>query len=64
VVRLLGERVRVDRSDKARRDRIPDYLPRTFPVGVDLSIFTEEEFARLRTEHPSLAKAIEEGVPL
>ena len=54
----------VDRSDKARRDRIPDYLPRTFPVGIDLFIFTEEEFARLRREHPSLAKAIEEGVPL
>jgi predicted nucleotidyltransferase len=38
----------VDRSDQARRDRIPNYLPRTFPVDIDLFIFTEEEFARVR----------------
>lgn len=54
----------VDKSDKPRRDRIPDYLPLTFPVGIDLFILTVEEFAKPRVEHPSLAEAIEEGMHL
>jgi len=54
----------VDKSDKPRRDRICDYLPLTFPVGIDLFILTVEEFATLRVEHPSLAEAIEGGVHL
>jgi predicted nucleotidyltransferase len=45
----------VDKSDKPRRDRICDYLPLTFPVGIDLFILVE---------HPSLAEAIEGGVHL
>jgi predicted nucleotidyltransferase len=36
----------VDRSAKAARDRIPDYLPGAFPVGVDLFVMTREEVAR------------------
>jgi predicted nucleotidyltransferase len=54
----------IDRSDKPRRERIPDFLPRTFPVGIDLFIFTEGEFAKLATEHPSLFQVIENGVQL
>lgn len=52
----------VDRSTKAARERVPDYLPSTFPVGIDLFVYTEDEFERLRTEHPSFAKAIDAGV--
>ena len=52
----------VDRSEKRPRDRIVDFLPRTFPVGIDLFIYTEEELRRLRAEHPSMAMAIAEGV--
>jgi len=54
----------VDRSDKPARDRMPDFLPRTFPVGIDLFVYTEDELRRLRTEHPSLAETIQEGVEL
>jgi predicted nucleotidyltransferase len=34
-------------SDRSARDRIPEYLPRTFPVGVDLFPYTREEIATL-----------------
>ena len=54
----------IDRTDKPARDRVPDFLPRTFPVGIDLFIYTEEELRRLRAEHPSLAEAIQNGVEL
>jgi len=40
-------------STKSRRDRIPDYLPVGFPVGIDLSIYTSEEFTELRESSPS-----------
>lgn len=35
-------------SDKSVRDRIPEFLPRSFPVGVDLFPYTGEELASLR----------------
>ncbi|HXV63204.1 MAG TPA: nucleotidyltransferase domain-containing protein [Vicinamibacteria bacterium] len=34
-------------SPKPIRDRIPDYLPRSFPTGVDLFPYTHEEISRL-----------------
>ena len=40
-------------SIKSRRGRIPDYLPVGFPVGIDLSIYTSEEFKELRESSPS-----------
>lgn len=33
-------------SDKPPRDRAPELLPGTFPVGVDLFAYTREELAR------------------
>jgi len=33
----------LNHSDKSIRDRIPDYLPGAFPVGVDLFPYTREE---------------------
>ena len=52
----------VDRSDKPRRDRTMDFLPRVFPVGIDLFVYTPAEFDALRTEHPSMRKAIDSGL--
>ncbi|MGA2640884.1 MAG: nucleotidyltransferase domain-containing protein [Spirochaetia bacterium] len=52
----------VDRSDKLRRDRTMDFLPRLFPVGIDLFVYTAAEFDALRTEHPSMRKAIDSGL--
>lgn len=37
--------LRLSRSDKSVRDRIPDLLPPSFPVGVDLFPFTDGEIA-------------------
>ena len=54
----------VDRSDKSRRDRMPDFLPRSFPVGIDLFVYTVAEWATLRAEHSTLAVAIDGGVEL
>jgi predicted nucleotidyltransferase len=52
----------VERSDKQRRDRIPDFLPLVFPVGIDIFVYTQAEFDALRTAHPSMWKAIDSGV--
>ena len=46
------------------RDRIGDYLPFGFPVGLDLFPYTEEEMARLKSEHPSWYEAIRTGIDL
>ena len=50
-------------KDDARppRHRIPDYLPGRFPVGVDLSVLTEEELAELPDRAPSWYRAITGG---
>jgi predicted nucleotidyltransferase len=54
----------VRKSSKPPRDRIADFLPRAFPVGLDLLVYTEEEYAALATSHPSMRKAIEAGVAI
>ena len=43
----------VSGSSKPRHERTPEYLPVGFPVGVDLSVYTRSEFARLAEESPS-----------
>lgn len=48
-------------SEKRIRDRIPDYLPRGFPTGVDLFPYTESELERLRADSPSWYAAISKG---
>lgn len=35
-------------SDKAVWDRVPDYLPGSFPVGLDIFPYTRSEIERLR----------------
>lgn len=52
----------VAHSEKRRRDRIVDYLPLRFPVGIDLFVYTEAELNALRKEHSSFAAVIEAGV--
>ncbi len=49
-------------DQKTRRDRMPDYLPLAFPVGIDLFVYTEEELAQLRVDHASFARAIDSGI--
>ena len=51
-------------SDKPFRERIGDYLPFGFPVGLDLFPYTLAEFERLRAERPSWYRAIAAGVDL
>ena len=51
-------------SDKPFRERIGDYLPFGFPVGLDLFPYTLAEFERLQTERPSWYRAIAAGVEL
>ena len=43
------------------RDRIPEYLPDRFPVGMDLTVLTEEELADLARRAPSWHRAIVSG---
>ncbi len=51
----------LEHSDLPRRERIMDFLPRVFPVGIDLFVFTRAEFDALRSEHPSMREAIDSG---
>ena len=51
-------------SDKPFRERIGDYLPVGFPVGLDLFPYTRTELERLRREHPSWHRALTSGVDL
>jgi len=51
-------------SRRPVRDRIGDYLPFGFPVGIDLFPYTASELERLKTEHPSWYAAIASGKDL
>jgi len=51
-------------SDKPPQQRISDYLPVGFPVGLDLFAYTAEEFERLRKSSPGWYKAITAGVDI
>jgi predicted nucleotidyltransferase len=48
-------------SDKSRRDRIPDYLPIGFPVGIDLFVYTQAEFSKLKVSSPAWYQVIMAG---
>ena len=48
-------------SDKSMRDRVPDFLPVGFPVGIDVFPYTKAEFERLRLQSPSWYRAITAG---
>ncbi len=52
----------VGHSDKPRRERLPDFLPREFPVGIDLFVYTVDEYDALRSDHPAMIAAMEAGV--
>jgi uncharacterized protein len=43
------------------RDRIPEYLPDRFPVGIDLIVLTEGELQELERRSPSWHRAIVSG---
>ena len=51
-------------SEKPFRERIGDYLPLGFPVGLDLFPYTLDELERLRHEQPAWHRAITSGVDL
>ena len=48
-------------AGKAFRERLAEYLPVGFPVGVDLFPYTRAEFERLREQSPSWHQAILQG---
>jgi predicted nucleotidyltransferase len=48
-------------SEKSLRDRVPDYLPVGFPVGIDLFPYTEDEFRELEARSPAWYAAILSG---
>jgi predicted nucleotidyltransferase len=48
-------------SDKPPRERVSDYLPVGFPVGIDLFAYTQAEFQRLKETSPSWYEAITSG---
>jgi uncharacterized protein len=49
-------------ADKPARDRLPDYLPSRFPVGIDLHIYTQNELDHLRQSSPGWYQAIMSGI--
>jgi predicted nucleotidyltransferase len=52
-------------SDKRFLDRIPDYMPSHFPVGVDVFPYTRSEVERMFAEnHSFLKRVLKEGQEL
>ncbi len=52
----------LSRADKPVRDRLPDYLPSKFPVGIDLFIYTQSELDHLQQTSPGWYRAIVSGI--
>jgi len=53
----------VKRTEKRFLDRLDEFYSRLNPrVGVDIFVYTPEEFAEMKDHNPFLKKAIEEGV--
>ena len=48
-------------SNRRPRDRASEYLPVGFPVGIDLLVYTQEEFDQLPQRSPGLYEAITSG---
>ena len=51
----------ISSSEKIMRDRIPEYLPVKFPLGIDLFVYTRDEFEQLAVDHPGWYKVIISG---
>ena len=52
-------------SDKSFLDRIPEYMPSKFPVGVDVFPYTETELeSMIKDGNFFLKRALEEGIEL
>jgi predicted nucleotidyltransferase len=51
----------LESADKAIRDRISQYLPNGFPVGLDIFPYTEDELKWLATNRPEWYKTITGG---
>ncbi|MGQ9876635.1 MAG: nucleotidyltransferase domain-containing protein [Chloroflexus sp.] len=51
----------VSATDKPQRERVADFLPVGFPVGIDLFVYTREEFVRLQEVHPGWHASIIAG---
>jgi predicted nucleotidyltransferase len=54
----------LSKSSKPMRDRVSDYLPVGFPVGVDLFPYTREEFEELSEQSPGWYRAIAMGIEI
>ena len=52
----------VHASDRSPRERAAEFLPPRFPVGMDLFVYTEAEFANLEQSHPEWYAAITSGI--
>ena len=54
----------VKSSNKPPRERVSDFLPVGFPTGIDLFIYTKNEFERLRQSSPGWYTAITSGLEI
>jgi predicted nucleotidyltransferase len=48
----------VEDDDRMPHDRVPDYLPDQFPIGVDLFVYTSEELKKSRFAQELLREAV------
>ena len=51
----------LDESNQSRRDRTPEFLPRGFPVDMDLFVYTRQEWASLEKTQSGWYKVIRSG---
>jgi uncharacterized protein len=48
-------------DERRPRERLPEFMPARFPVGVDLNVVTEDELESLRERSPEWYRAITSG---
>ena len=51
----------VSRSNMRPHERAPQFLPDKFPVGMDIHVYTEQEFEKLKTSAPQMHECIAGG---
>jgi predicted nucleotidyltransferase len=54
----------IDETDLPPRERSVQYLPVGFPVGIDLFVYTREEFEQLATFAPGWQREIIKGIDI
>lgn len=54
----------LEKSDRKMRDRIPQFLPGRFPVGMDIFPYTKDELDEALKNNTFIQSILQEGIPV